>query len=247
MKIALFIPCLVNHYSPHIAIDTLALLEKVGHDVYYPEGQTCCGQILTNSGCHKEAIGTVEALSKSLLSEPCDFIVAPSASCVVALKENIERLENQEYTHKLVPKIYELTEFLHDICPISESLKNVNKSVSMQMSCHGLRLLHLATPSELTVEKPFNKFFDILKLIPQLDIRKPKRDECCGFGGSFCIDESDISGKMSIDKVNSHLATGAQAIVAYDPSCMMSLQGIIDRNKIELEVLHISSLLNQAL
>ena len=247
MKIALFIPCLVNHYSPQIALDTLELLEQLGHQVFYPKGQTCCGQILTNSGCNKEATETVEALSRSLLSKPCDFIVAPSASCVVAAKENILRLRKQEYTQNLVPKIYELTEFLHDICPISTPLKAVNKSVSMQMSCHGLRLLHLATPSELTVEKPFNKFHEVLSLIPKLDIRQPVRDECCGFGGSFCVDESDISGKMSIDKVNSHLATGAEAIVAYDPSCMMSLQGIVDRNKIELEVLHISALLNQAL
>jgi len=247
MKIALFVPCIVNHFSPQIAIDTLQLLEKLGHQVFYPKGQTCCGQILTNSGCTAQAQGSVDALTKALLSEPCDVIVGPAASCVLAAKENIELLQSAQDAQQLTPKIYELTEFLHDVCPIDSPMKAISKSVSMQMSCHGLRMLHLASASELTTEKPFNKFANILSLIPELDIRQPSRDECCGFGGTFCIDESDVSGKMARDKVSAHVATGAQAIVAYDPSCMTSLQGIIDRNGTALEVLHISALLNQAL
>ncbi len=247
MKIALFVPCLVNHLYPEIARDTLELLEKLGHQVHYPRGQTCCGQLMTNSGCLAEARASVEALGEALLQEPCDAVVAPAASCVVAARENLERLTSSDVLRGLAAKIYELTEFLHDASPFDAPLKPIRKTISLQMSCHGLRLLQLGTASELVVAKPDNKLRDLLSKIPELTIKEPSRDECCGFGGTFSVDERDISGKMANDKVADHLATGADAIVGYDPSCLMSLGGVVSRKGIPIEVMHFSALLNQAI
>lgn len=247
MKIALFIPCLVNHFFPEIARDTLELLEKLGHQVSYPQGQTCCGQMMTNSGCMDEARASVEALGKALLNSPCDAVVAPAASCVVAARENLERLSSSGELRGLAGKIYELTEFLHDIAPFDTPLKPLEKTVSLQMSCHGLRLLEIGTASELVVSKPVNKLRALLSRIPRLTIVEPSRDECCGFGGTFSVDERDISGKMADDKVADHLASGADAIVGYDPSCLMSLGGVVSRKQVPLEVMHFSALLNRTM
>jgi L-lactate dehydrogenase complex protein LldE len=246
MKITLFVPCLVNHLFPEIAKDTLELLEKLGHEVSYPQGQTCCGQLMTNSGCLKEARASVEALGKALLEEPCDAVVAPAASRVVAARENLERLTSSKELKALAIKIYELTEFLHDAAPFDVPLIPLKKTVSLQMSCHGLRLLELGTASEL-VAGQVNKLKVLLSKIPELSIKEPSRDECCGFGGTFSVDERDISGKMANDKIADHLATGAEAIVGYDPSCLMSLGGVVSRKGIYIEVLHFSALLNRAL
>jgi L-lactate dehydrogenase complex protein LldE len=247
MKIALFIPCLVNHLYPEIARDTLELLEKLGHDVSYPRGQTCCGQLMTNSGCVEQARASVEALGEALLTEPCDAVVAPAASCVVAARENLARLGSSRELHALAGKIYELTEFLHDVAPFDVPLEPLRQTVSLQMSCHGLRLLELGTASELVVEKPVNKLAALLSRIPELVVKQPSRDECCGFGGTFSVDERDISGKMAKDKVADHMATGAAAIVGYDPSCLMSLAGVVSRKRIPVEVMHFSALLNRAI
>ena len=247
MKIALFVPCLVNHLYPEIARDTLELLEKLGHQAFYPQGQTCCGQLMTNSGCLEEARSSVEALGEALLREPCDAVVAPAASCVVAARENLERLTPAPELQALAGKIYELTEFLHDVAPFDSPLKPQPKTISLQMSCHGLRLLELGTASELVVSHPVNKLRALLSKIPELIIKEPSRDECCGFGGTFSVDERDISGKMANDKVADHLATGAEAIVGYDPSCLMSLSGVVSRKKIPIEVMHFSALLNRAI
>lgn len=247
MKLVLFVPCLVNHFYPDIARDTLEALEKLGHRVSYPAGQTCCGQLMTNSGCLDEARSCVEALGQALASVPCDAVVAPAASCVVAARENLERLSSSAKTRALAGKIYELTEFLHDIAPPDAALRPINTTVSLQMSCHGLRALGLGTASELAVSKPANKLRAVLSRIPGLVIKEPSRDECCGFGGTFSVDERDISGKMANDKVADHLATGADAIVGYDPSCLMSLGGVASRKQLPIQVMHFSALLNRAL
>jgi L-lactate dehydrogenase complex protein LldE len=247
MKIALFVPCLVNHLYPQIARDTLELLEKLGHEVSYPSGQTCCGQLMTNSGCLDQARASVEALGKALAAEPCDAVVAPAASCVVAARENLRRLCASAELQALAGRIYELTEFLHDVAPVDKPLQPLQRTVSLQMSCHGLRELGLGTASELAVAQPVNKLRAVLSLIPELVIKEPSRDECCGFGGTFSVDERDISGKMANDKVADHLATGADAIIGYDPSCLMSLGGVVSRKGLPIEVLHLSALLNRAL
>lgn len=247
MKIALFVPCLVNHFYPEVARDTLELLEKLGHQVTCPPGQTCCGQLMTNSGCLDDARASVQALAAALAATPCDAVVAPAASCVVAARENLERLSDADGLHALAGRIYELTEFLHDFAPIDASLRPLQRTISLQMSCHGLRILGLGTASELAVAKPVNKLRTVLSRIPELVIREPRRDECCGFGGTFSVDERDISGKMANDKVADHLATGADAIVGYDPSCLMSLRGVVSRKGLPIEVLHFSALLNRAL
>jgi len=203
--------------------------------------------LMTNSGCQEEARASVEALGKALLESPCGAVVAPAASCVVAARENLERLTSSRELRGLAEKIYELTEFLHDVAPLDTPLKPLGKTVSLQMSCHGLRLLELGTASELVVSKPVNKLRVLLSKIPELTIMEPSRDECCGFGGTFSVDERDISGKMANDKVADHLATGAEAIVGYDPSCLMSLGGVVSRKRIPIEVMHFSALLNRAI
>lgn len=202
---------------------------------------------MTNSGCMEQARASIESLGEVLLQSPCDAVVAPAASCVVAARENFERLTASEELRNLAGKIYELTEFLHDVAPLARPLAPLRRTISLQMSCHGLRLLGIGTASELAVARPVNKLRAVLSNIPELTITQPKRDECCGFGGTFSVDERDISGKMANDKVADHLATGADAIVGYDPSCLMSLGGVVSRKRIPLDVLHFSSLLNHAL
>jgi len=247
MKIALFVPCLVNHWYPDIARDTLELLEKLGHEVSYPPGQTCCGQLMTNSGCLDDARSCVTALGDALSAQSCDAVVAPAASCAAAARENLERLASSPRMRALAGKIRELTEFLHDLSPLDRPLKPLARTVSLQMSCHGLRSLGLGTASELVVAEPLNKLRAVLSQIPELNIVEPSRDECCGFGGTFSVDERDISGKMANDKVADHLATGADAIVGYDPSCLMSLGGVVSRKGVPLEVMHFSALLNRVI
>ena len=61
MRVGLFIPCYVDAFHPEVGIATLELLERFGSEVEYPFDQTCCGQPMTNSGCHKESAAT-EAL-----------------------------------------------------------------------------------------------------------------------------------------------------------------------------------------
>ena len=102
MKIALFIPCLVNQMMPEVAIATLTLLEKLGHEVIFPKGQTCCGQPMTNSGCFDEAKNTTLKLLNAFKGVDCDAIVCPAASCLVAAKENFHEFDGSQEAQEVI-------------------------------------------------------------------------------------------------------------------------------------------------
>ncbi|MDO6678476.1 MULTISPECIES: (Fe-S)-binding protein [unclassified Shewanella] len=247
MKIALFIPCLVNQMLPEVAVATLELLEKLGHEVILPSGQTCCGQPMTNSGCFNEARNTTMKLLNAFKNVECDAIVCPAASCLVAAKENFHEFDNSPEAQKVISKLYELTEFLHDIAPIKQFSKPLNTKVSLQMSCHGIRMLSLATPSE-SMGRQFNKVEAVLQNIDGLTIVYPdRRDECCGFGGTFAVDEGAVSAKMGKDKAQAHAATQAEFVVGFDPSCLMHLDGMIRRQQLPIQTRHIAQIINSVL
>src|SRR3954471_1584528 len=94
MRIALFVPCYIDAFLPEVGIATLELLERFGLDVAYPFDQTCCGQPMTNSGCHKEAAAT-EALFVRNFSG-YDYVIAPSGSCVHHVREHMTAIEQTD-------------------------------------------------------------------------------------------------------------------------------------------------------
>ena len=115
--------------------------------------------------------------------------------------------------------------------------------VSIQNSCHGVRLMNLSSPSELNIPY-FSKLRDLLSLVEGIEIVEPERkDECCGFGGMFAIEEDAVSVQMGHDKVMRHMATGAEYIVGADSSCLMHQNGIILREKLPIKTLHIVEVL----
>ncbi|MGZ9898234.1 (Fe-S)-binding protein [Shewanella gaetbuli] len=247
MKIALFIPCLVNQMMPEVAVATLSVLEKLGHEVIYPEGQTCCGQPMTNSGCFDEAKSTTLKLLNAFKGVECDAIVCPAASCLVAAKENFHEFDDSAEAQSVINKLYELTEFLHDVCPIASFKKPLDFTISLQLSCHGIRMLNLASPSESMGTK-FNKVEAVLQPIEKLNIVYPAPvDECCGFGGTFAVDEGAVSAKMGKDKAQAHAATKALYVVGFDPSCLLHLDGMIRRQLLPIQTRHIAQILDAAL
>lgn len=242
MKVALFIPCYVDQFYPNAAIATLQLLEKNGCDVTYPKNQTCCGQPMSNSGFEHLTQGCDRNFVDNF--KGFDYIVAPSGSCVLHIKEHLhdDRFPNE--VKKIRETTYELITFLTDILKIDNIKASFPHKVGLHQSCHGLRGLKLAQMSELT--KPaFSKPVHLLSMVDKIELIKLDRvDECCGFGGAFCVAEEAVSVKMGIDRVADHVLHGAEYITGVDMSCLMHMEGILNRDKSTVKVIHIAEILN---
>ena len=150
MKVGLFIPCYINAVYPEVGVASYKLLKSLGVDVDYPLDQTCCGQPMANAGFEGEAKELAKRFDR--LFERYDYIVGPSASCVVFVRDHYGNLLAEE-PHRCASegKIYDICEFIHDVVkPVSIAASFPHK-VSIQNSCHGVRLMHLSSPSELNI------------------------------------------------------------------------------------------------
>lgn len=242
MKVSLFIPCYVDQFYPNIAIATFELLQKLGCEVEYPLNQTCCGQPLANSGFN----GMTSACNKNFTEnfKEADYIVCPSGSCALHVKEHLHDETNPAKAEQIRNRVYELTEFLTDILKVKEMNVSFPHKVGMHISCHGQRGLHLSSMTEL-VAPEFSKPEQLLNMVKDLELSYPKRkDECCGFGGTFCVFEEAVSVKMGKDRITEHSENDIEYITGGDVSCLMHLEGILRRQKSPVKIIHIAEILN---
>jgi L-lactate dehydrogenase complex protein LldE len=237
MRVALFVPCYIDQFYPQVAVASLELLEKLGCEVIVPTDQTCCGQPMANSGFASSTAGCDANFTQNF--EGFDYIVGPSGSCVLHLKEH-------HPSEKIRNSVYEICEFLTDVLKISSLPAKFPHRVGLHQSCHGQRGLRLSSMSERN-EKPFSKLEDLLSLVDGIQISKPERaDECCGFGGTFCVTEEAVSVKMGQDRIKEHDANAVEYIVGADTSCLMHMEGILRRQGSTVQVKHIVEILNHA-
>lgn len=245
IKVGLFIPCYINQLYPQVAIATLELLEKLNIDVYYPQGQTCCGQPLGNSGYEEDSKGACQLFVENFKNY--DYIVGPSGSCIYHVKHHFDILEQTPEVKKVRNNAYELCEFIVKIVGKTDLGASFPYKVGLHKSCHGLRGLKLGSCSEVVGEH-FSTEESLLKNVQGLTLMPLNRkDECCGFGGTFSVFEEAISVKMGKDRILDHLNSDVEVITGADHSCLMHLEGLINRNKQPLKVMHIAEILNSSL
>lgn len=192
---------------------------------------------MANAGYEKYSHGAGELFVKNF--SPYDYIVSPSGSCVMHVKEHL----GIDHTHEIHHKTFELCEFLTDVVKIKTIEACFPHKVGLHASCHGLRGLRLGKSSELNIAD-FNKPKSLLEKVKGIQLIELNRaDECCGFGGTFSVTEEAVSVRMGEDRIEDHRTHGAEVITGADMSCLMHLEGLIRRQKKNIKVMHIAEIL----
>ncbi len=243
MHVGLFVPCYVDQLYPQVALATVELLEAAGCRIDFPEQQTCCGQPMANTGCWEDARPLAESFLR--IFQPYEYVVCPSGSCTAMVTHHYEEFlgDRPEYA-ELKRKTFEFSEFLVDVVHLDrlDTIRFPHR-VGLHNSCHGLRELRLGRSSE-RMEPDFSKARQLLQLIPDLElVDLTRRDECCGFGGTFAVTEEAVSCMMGRDRIEDHRQAGAEVITAGDMSCLMHLQGLLRRDGTPLKVMHLAEIL----
>lgn len=238
MKIALFATCLVDALFPQAGRATVTVLERLGHQVEFPMGQSCCGQMQVNTGYPREAWPVVR--NHVAVFEACDAIVAPSASCVAAIRHQHPQLAEQFGDDRLAraardvaSRTYELSEFLVDVLGVTDVGAYFPHRVTYHPTCHSLRLLRLG-------DRPLR----LLRAVRGLELVELRRAEsCCGFGGTFAVKNADVSAAMLADKMADVLETRAEVCTAGDESCLMHIGGGLARLRVGVRTVHLAEIL----
>ena len=232
MNVGLFVPCYINMFYPDVAISAYRILKSYGLTVHC-RSEVCCGQPLANSG-FESACGELEILLAEELAD-MEYVVVPSGSCALHLKLHGPPAIRQ--------RVFELTEFMVNVLKVTKLEVSFPYRVGLHNSCHGQRGLGLSSMSERRGPK-FSIPESLLRMVGDLTLVDLDRDdECCGFGGTFCVSEEAVSVKMGKDRLSDHIRNGAEFITSVDSSCLMHLEGVIRRERLKIRVVHIAQIL----
>jgi L-lactate dehydrogenase complex protein LldE len=240
VRVALFVTCLADTVYPSVGQATVRLLERLGHEVVFPSGQTCCGQMHINTGYQHEALGLVRHHVEVFADCGCDAIVAPSASCVGSIRHQhamVARRAGQPQlaaaAEEIAGRTYELSEFLVDVLGLEDVGASYPHRVTYHPTCHSLRMLHVD-------DKPLR----LLRQVRGIDlVALPDADQCCGFGGTFALKNADTSTAMLADKIRDVLSTRAEVCTAGDSSCLMHIGGGLSRLRAGVGTVHLAEIL----
>ncbi len=237
-RVHLFVTCIVDQFFPEVGEAVVRTLRALGDEVQFNPAQTCCGQPAFNSGYWNEA----KPLARRLLSQydGSEPVVLPSGSCAAMIRNYYHELfagdpVNLRRAERLSENVYEFTEYLAgrtDAAWLDELFGsgNLDSKVAFHEACHAKR--------ELGVDAQPKRILD--KLADRVEL--PQAEVCCGFGGTFSVKYSDISGAMLSEKLDNIEASGADVVTACDSSCLMHIRGGLQRRGSDIEAVHIAEL-----
>lgn len=237
-KVALFATCYNDTVWPGTPIATVKVLERLGCEVVFPQAQTCCGQIFTNTGYADEAIPLVRGFVDTFGGY--DYVVAPSGSCVGAIREQHHDLAERagdaalvRRVDSVVPKVYDISEFIIDVLGVTDVGAYFPHRVTFHPTCHSIRVAHVGDRPQRLLQSVRGLTF----------VELPQATECCGFGGTFSVKNPDVSISMASDKARHVRETGAEVLVAGDNMCLMNIGGVLRRQRAGVRIMHLAEIL----
>ena len=238
MRASIFITCYNDTLYPETGRAVVRLLERLGVEPEFNPGQTCCGQMHANTGFRGEAFAQARRLVR--LYGDAEAVVIPSSSCVAMMRDQYPGLFEELGTAglrsefaALLPRVYELSEFLVDRLGVEDVGAYFPHRVTYHASCHGLRSLHLG-------DRPLRLLGKVrgLELAPLANM-----DRCCGFGGTFSVKNGEVSSAMLAAKLQDVTATAAEYCTGVDNSCLMHLGGAMHRQFAGMKTIHLAEIL----
>jgi L-lactate dehydrogenase complex protein LldE len=238
MRASLFITCYNDTLFPETGRAVVSLLERLGVELDFKAKQTCCGQMHANTGFRGEAFSQAKRFVR--LYQDAENVVIPSSSCVAMIRDQypglFEELGNETLRRDfaaMLPRVYELSEFLIDRLGVEDVGATFPHRVTYHASCHGVRALHLG-------DRPYRLLAKVrsLRIEPLENV-----DRCCGFGGTFSVKNAEVSSAMLAVKLQDVVATGAEYCTALDNSCLMHLGGAMHRQYAGMKTIHMAEIL----
>ena len=238
MRIALFITCLTDTLFPDTGRSVVRLLERLGHQVEFPAGQTCCGQMHFNTGYRRESLPMARGFAAAF--DGFDAIVSPSASCTAMVREYHGQLAEEagdaalaRTVAGLAPRVHDLSTLLVDVLGVTDVGAYFPHRVTYHPTCHSLRMLRVG-------DAPVR----LLRAVRGLELAElPAAESCCGFGGTFSVKNPDVSAAMCADKVAAVHQAQAEVLCAADNSCLMHIGGALSRQRAGVATMHLAEIL----
>jgi L-lactate dehydrogenase complex protein LldE len=235
MNVHVFIPCFIDQLYPTAGFNTIKVLERAGCNVIYNPEQTCCGQPAFNAGYWGESREVCNKFLKDF--ESAEYVVIPSASCTGFVNNYYSKIygntSNQNATKDIEGKVFELSDFLVNVLKKIDLGASLQGTATYHDSCAALRECKIKDEPRI-----------LLNHVKGLNLVELKDNEtCCGFGGTFAVKFEGISTAMGEQKAQHVVDTKAEFLISTDLSCLMHINGVMEKQLLPITSLHLADVL----
>jgi len=218
---------------------TVRVLQRNGCEVVVPRGQGCCGALNVHNGETVAARRMARANIDAFRDAGVEAVIVNAAGCGAAMKEYGHLLRDDpnyaEPAARIAALVKDAGEFLAAL-GLLPPRGRVELTVTYQDPCH------LAHGQKVRTQPR-----RLLAAIPGLQlVEMDGSDRCCGSAGIYNITHPQMSTELLKEKMAAVAHTGAQAVVAPNPGCMLQLRAGAQRYGPRLPVFHLMDLLDRA-
>jgi L-lactate dehydrogenase complex protein LldE len=237
-RVQLMATCLCDAFYDDVAAATVQVLEHLGVEVVFPEGQTCCGQPAFNGGDWTASRKVVRHTVKTFAGD--EPVVVPSGSCAAMLFHGavleFEKEPDLPEVAALGRRAWELTDFIVNGLGITRWPGQLAAKIAFHRACHtrGTKSAEAALALLRSIEGATVVEFG-------------EAEQCCGFGGTFSVSFPNISAGMGNLKLEHIRAAQPDLVVSPDMSCMMHIAGLAAKEGKPIKALHVAQVLRDAL
>ena len=229
--------CLCDAFFADAAKASVQVLESLGVEVIFPEDQTCCGQPAFNAGDW--------ASSRKVVRHALDVfaddlpIIMPSGSCAAMnFHGSPLQFENEpdlERVKDFGRRSWEIIDYIVHGLGVREWPGTYPAKLAFHHSCHTR-----GTGTRAAVRT-------LLGSIKGLELQEfGEGEQCCGFGGTFCVTFPHISASMGTLKLDHALARTPDEMASADMSCLMHLSGLAEKQGRPVRIRHAAQILRDA-
>jgi L-lactate dehydrogenase complex protein LldE len=236
-RVQLMATCLCDAFHDDVAAATVEVLEHLGCEVSFPEGQTCCGQPAFNGGDWPASRKVVRHTVRTFPG--ADPVVVPSGSCAAmmfhgALLE-FEHEADLGDVESLGRRTWELGDFIVNGLGVRKWPGRFDSAVALHRSCHTR-----GTGSSDAVALLVGSIEGVRL------VEFGEGEQCCGFGGTFSVGFPHISAAMGDLKLDHVRAMKPDVLVSGDMGCLMHLGGLATREGSPMRMMHFAQVLRDA-
>ncbi len=236
--VQLFATCLVDTFYPATGQAIVNILNRLGIDVGFPPGQTCCGQPAYNAGLRNEAMPVARHTIEVFEAVPGPVII-PSGSCAVMIKHGYPELFASDpgwlaRAQALAARTFEFSEYLVDILGVTDLGARWDGVLTYHASCHPNRHLGIDRQPRALLSAVHGATLVVL----------PDSQDCCGFGGVFSVEHPELSAEMLKRKISNLGLSKAPTLVVTESGCRMHIAGGLSKQKAFQRVMHLAEVLD---
>jgi len=228
--------CLIEHFYPEIGLAAARVLARLGYEVK-PGPDLCCGFPPSNAGYRQASGRAFKALLRAFEGEGPVVTLCPT--CATMLARRGPEIDGSDEAKALAARIVPFGRFIaeRELAAVAGRPTPAGLAVTYHDSCHHKNVLAAEKDSRRAIASALGA--------PVVEMDEP--DACCGFAGTFCVDNPEISAGLLADKLAAIEKTGAGVVAMDCPGCLMQIRGGCRRSGLAVRAAHTAELLDEAL